>query len=565
MLTKIEIKKVPTNNNNMIESHKIEIKCPDGKRVKGYIDKKKGGKDNAPVVVISHGYGETKRDYISTSYYLASNGFTVLRYDCLNHLGESDGDMINFTLKDMETSLLNAIGYVRKNFKAANHGIIASSLSSRVAFKVVAKEKAVKYLIALTSVVNLQDTLFSLYKEDLMGEYKSGTRWGALDILGFEVKDDFLHEAIENKYEDLNSTIADLKHIDIPICYLVAGDDAWIKYKDMKTIYANTLNRDSKFITITNALHQIQENPRLAQMAILKMAGYCREYALGNNLSNAKLQKPSIRNIVVQNKIETADLKSTFFVTKTDEQNFWVSYLSKFFMIMKSRDYQNLLSLIAQLLGEIEDGCCMLDAGCGNGHFGAWLLLNINTTIQKNAAKVHFKYTGLDFAEDALLDARKVHADILSKISSTYAKKIKCDFEYIMQDIEEGTIFEDDMFDKICCNLVVSYLKDPERALKDLYSKLKPGGRIVVSSLKPYNDLSLIYKNYLDQNVTPEDILVGRSLLSSAGKIRHREKQGHYHFFSEEELEKMMARAGFIRVKMYRAFGNQANVAVAEK
>lgn len=551
-------------DDHMIESLKIEIKCPDGRIVKGYVDKKKDSSKDSPIIIISHGYGETKRDYISTSYYLVTNGFMVIRYDCLNHLGESEGDIINFTLNDMENSLLGTIDYAHKKFNAQNCGVIASSLSSRVAFKVASKTDAVKYLIALTSVVNLRDSLLLLYKEDLVGEYKDGKRWGTLDILGFELKDDFFYDLVKNKYEDLDSTLEDIKKIKVPICYLAASDDAWVKYEDVKKVCAATSDIRRKLITIPQALHQIQENPRLAQLAILKIVETSMEYA-ENKGCNDKLLKPSISDIVVQNKIEMFELKSTFSVTKSDEKKFWASYLSKFFIVMRSHDYQNLLSLIAQLLGEIDEGCHILDAGCGNGHFGAWLLCNIDTAVTKGLTKIHFKYTGLDFAEDALSDAKKIHEQILTKISFTYAKKIQCDFKYILQDIEEGIPFGNNLFDKICCNLVISYLKNPERVLKNLYSKIKPGGRVVVSSLKPYNDLSLIYKNYLDQNVTREDILEGRNLLSSAGKIRHKEKQGHYHFFSEKELKSLMKYSGFSKIKTFRSFGNQANVAVAEK
>ncbi len=548
-----------------IDSTKIEIVCRDGRRIRAYLDKKRDADKQAPLIVISHGYGETKRDYISTSYYLASNGFTVLRYDCLNHLGESDGDIINFTLNDMETSLLTVIKYAKANLGIAGCGVIALSLSSRVAFKVASKEKFVEYIIALTSVINLRDTLMSLYREDLFGKYKDGAVWGTLDILGFEVKDDFLKGAINEKYEDLDSTIADIAKVSVPVCYLVAGDDAWIKYDEVEKAYKNTPNRNSKFITIPGALHQIQENPKLAQATILKMVACCKGYVRSGGRREEPLHKPSIHSIVVQNKIEMTNLKSIFSVTKSDEKKFWVNYLSKFYIIMKSMDYQNMLSLVAQLLGQIDDGCSLLDAGCGNGHFGAWLLCNVDTMMKPGTSQARFKYVGLDFADDALADAKKIHADIIGKMSSDRRKKIKINFEYLLRDLEEGLPCKDNSFDKICCNLVVSYLKDPQKALKDMYLKLKPGGTIVASSLKPYNDLSLVYKSYLDQNVTKEDVLEGRNLLSSAGKIKHKEKQGHYKFFSEKELEQMMKKAGYSEISVYRAFGNQANVAVARK
>jgi len=56
-----------------------------------------------------------------------------------------------------------------------------------------------------------------------------------------------------------------------------------------------------------------------------------------------------------------------------------------------------------------------------------------------------------------------------------------------------------------------------------------------------------------------------RRLLSSAGRIKQKEGEGHYHFFLERELTALMIAAGLERVKIYRSFGNQANVAIAAK
>lgn len=553
------------NSKTQITSSKVEFKSKDNRSIKGYIDKKEGNDSHKTFVIISPGYAETKRDYISTSYYLANNNFTVLRYDCLDHLGESDGEIINFTLLDMEFSILAAMDYVQNEFGVKEIGIVASSLSGRTAFKIAASDKRIKYIVALTSVVDLRDTISLVYKEDLIGEYKDGKRWGAIDMMGFELKDDFLKESINNKYDDLNSTIEDINKIDAPICYLVAEDDAWISYDDMEEVYRHTKNRISRLVKIPGALHQIQENPKLAQQAIMKIAEVCIEYSGLVARQGTAIQQPAIHDIVVQNKIELVNLKNIFSVTGEDEKKFWVNYLEKFFVIIKSKDYQNLLSLVAQLLGDIEEDSQILDAGCGNGNFGAWLLCNMESRIKLGNSRFSFTYTGLDFAESAVNDAKRVHTDILDRILPSEEQRKRFSFKYVMADLEKEIPLRDNSFNKICCNLVLSYVTNYSKALKNMHSKLKKSGKIVVSSLKPYNDLSLVYKNYLDQNLSEEDILEGRKLLSSAGKIRHKEKQGHYHFFSEEELNKLLEQAGFVNINTYRSFGNQANVAVAEK
>ncbi|MCA9477511.1 MAG: methyltransferase domain-containing protein, partial [Nitrospira sp.] len=49
-------------------------------------------------------------------------------------------------------------------------------------------------------------------------------------------------------------------------------------------------------------------------------------------------------------------------------------------------------------------------------------------------------------------------------------------------------------FDRILSNLVLGYIKKPEAALQELYRVLAPGGRMVISNLKPDGDFSGIYQ-----------------------------------------------------------------------
>jgi len=94
---------------------------------------------------------------------------------------------------------------------------------------------------------------------------------------------------------------------------------------------------------------------------------------------------------------------------------------------------------------------------------------------------------------------------------------------------------------------------------------MKDGGRIVVTSLKPHADLSQIYRNYVSVSRSPEEMTQARMVLSNAGLIKHKEAEGFYQFFPESDLRDLFCQVGFKTVKIYRAFGDQANVAVADK
>jgi ubiquinone/menaquinone biosynthesis C-methylase UbiE len=134
-----------------------------------------------------------------------------------------------------------------------------------------------------------------------------------------------------------------------------------------------------------------------------------------------------------------------------------------------------------------------------------------------------------------------------------------------MDGLDELVRFEDGCFDKICCSLVLSYLKEPVELLKELHRILRPGGAIVVSSMKPFCDMSVIYRDFMEQQVGEEEIASGRQLLSAAGEIKVKEEYGVYQFYSGEELAESMKEAGFGKPVWENCFGNQAVAVMARK
>ncbi len=125
--------------------------------------------------------------------------------------------------------------------------------------------------------------------------------------------------------------------------------------------------------------------------------------------------------------------------------------------------------------------------------------------------------------------------------------------------------FPDDFFDQICCNLVVSYLQTPANVVAELCRVLRPGGKLVVSSLKPNPDLSEIYRNFVVVAENEEEIAQARKLLSNAGAIKVKEARGLYYFYSEGELRRLFRKCGLRQIRVLRSFGDQANVIIGRK
>lgn len=146
-------------------------------------------------------------------------------------------------------------------------------------------------------------------------------------------------------------------------------------------------------------------------------------------------------------------------------------------------------------------------------------------------------------------------------------------FSYRKLDFDAGGVavkrrlpFADASVNKICCSLVLSYLKEPLSLIREFHRILRPGGVAVVSSMKPGCDMTVLYHDYVTQNSdTQSELEVDNEqdasvLLSAAGRIKLKEDTGVYQFFEFEELEQFAALSGFEDTQSCRSFGNQANL-----
>lgn len=99
----------------------------------------------------------------------------------------------------------------------------------------------------------------------------------------------------------------------------------------------------------------------------------------------------------------------------------------------------------------------VLDLGCGTGYY-LFLLSNLPVELSLN---------GLDYDEKALEEAKQSLKD----------KKIK----FFAGD-SHNLPFEDNSFDKIVASEVLEHLDDDQKALKEVYRVLRPGGIFVIST-----------------------------------------------------------------------------------
>ena len=556
---------VSKNSVTPIESRRLNYPDRSGRRIVAFYDRLKGRPRKSFMVLLLPKYGETKKNNLQLAYTMAANGLHVLRFDHTCHVGESDGAMTDFTLAGAVDDILVTLDYIESEFGINKIVLVSSSLSSRPAIRAAALDRRIRRLVCLVGVFNLRFTLNEVYREDLVADHIGGKTWGIADILGHEIDfDNFLREAVRADMHDLSGTVSDLKKTPVPVVYFGAENDPWVDRGDVNLALDG--RKDSEVYLLEGAMHEVRENQAKGAKVYNDIVRSC--FLVGR--SRSRLVRPDKKGMFRQNKIERDLLRKAKEKEFEPETDFWSAYLEKYSLLDRVQDYRDYIELVGGLLGSIGDGDIVLDAGCGNGLFGVWMIRDIlsRNGIQHSEPPL---YVGLDLTRKGLHDAMTKHLGMQSPgVPGHYPRFIYgcLDLDEFSNPDYEGELvvrFEENTFDKICCSLLLSYLKEPERLLEKLYRILKPNGTLVISSMKPFCDMSMIYRDFMDQKVSSGELEMGRDLLRAAGRIKLKEELGYYVFLSGEEMSDMANRSGFRDVQFRESFGGQAHVVRAEK
>lgn len=520
-----------------------------------------------PWVLVAPKFGETKKSNLQLAYYLAANGLNVLRFDHTNHVGESEGEALRFVLPGAVGDIHACLDYLEEKYGARKVIIVANSLSARCALRAAASDPRVARFISVAGVVNLLATMSEIYQEDILAQYRAGRRWGVTNFLGLDVHgDEFLDTTLAAGLYDLAGTIADAAKLQVPMIYFYAERDAWVRSEEVAQVVG--ANPRARRVMVPAAMHEVRENPKAAEQLFREVIWACLYDGPCPDGAAQGWRTPDRRLLMEENRRERERLRQVTTPAES-EKEFWSGYLKKYAILERSTDYQEYLAQLARLCRPLPAGAAVLDAGCGNGMFGHWVLREAGRQRSGGPGAPTTVYVGLDLTPRGLADAMQRHVEM----QRPAVRGIPAGVQYSLADFDQladGTLsgglpFADNTFDLVCCSLVLSYLKNPAVLLRELHRVQKPGGVFVASSMKPHCDLSVIYRDSISLQVTPEEVEAGRNLLRAAGKIKLKEESGHYAFYSQAELAGLVLDAGFNVQESLQSLGDQAVVIKAAK
>jgi|CXWL01.1.fsa_nt_gi PAS domain S-box-containing protein len=549
-----------------------ELRNASGQRLSFYHDHPKTPlPPGSPIVLIVPGYGETKKDYIQLAYCLAANGFHVLRYDHSHHVGESDGEVRHTTLSQMGQDMEAMLEYSTQTWPLSPIVVVATSLSGRVALRVSAEDRRVNLLILLAGVVDVQATLQAVHQDDVVAAHLHGRRHGHINLMGLTIDaDQWLEDATLQGLTDIQQTLQDAERITIPVLFFAPEQDTWVDLQSVKRVHISLAAAGSRLFVISEGLHRLNENPSPTRTVCRHIVTSCREHFFPLT-ALIDMVDPSVREIGLQSRLERERARAHHHMTKTQVRDFWKDDLQHSHHLVNVPAYWHTLEQVYRLLGTPNGKARLLDAGCGNGNLGLYLMIH-HAYRERHASRVPWPalhYVGIDLVPSALRQAghnlSNMASGFLGPVGDAWMTHPPIISSFCQTDLNVPLPFADHQFDRIACHLALNFVDDPLTTLRELLRVLAPYGRLVFTMFKPQANLASLCRSLFACARDGTDQHLASTLLRKTGTLREMEIQQQCRSFDAEELTRLLQACGVDRPRIFSSLADQAYLVVIEK
>ena len=529
------------------------------------------------VVLIPPPYGRTKETpsvlalTLVETFRAARLPVLVLRWDGINHVGESWRDercsapehaMLRYTqsqaVRDIETTV-TTLGS-RFGLQKMRTVVVSFSLSAVATRRYLAAGGAgIDYWISAMGAADARDTIQNGNGGvDLVGMKRRGESLGIRLIQGHLVDADrHCQDLLDHGFADLEDARYDMARVSQPVTWLCGHHDFWVNVHRVRDAMTVPASGAREVVELPTGHFVRTSNEALATFRFI--AERCLKQLHGREIKGVT---PSTWVMERTLKRERARLRETPF----DAVAYWRDYLLGnrdnplgFDLLALTDEYNELMGLQMERL-ELTSGMRVVDLGCGTG----------------NAVAAMVRTVG-DRAPGLVIDAVDLVPEVLERARrnvAAAAAEIGVALPTVRYQVVDLTLrerpnlpFAHGSVDAVLMSLVLPYVGEPGPLLDEVVRILRPGGRLVVSTLRPDVDMSgtvARLRTKLERGDT--QVLEGwgaarlgsalRDYLNRAASLLEFELDGRFRFHEREDLEVRIRRHGLVIQSVEPTFGD---------
>jgi SAM-dependent methyltransferase len=459
-------------------------------------------------------------------------------------------------VEDIRTTL----DHLEQAFDSRRAVLVSFSQSAIEARRVTATDDRVHGWVSVVGAPDLQNSLRILSGGiDFPYGHQRGVRFGIQEMLGVPVDMDLaIEDGLAHNLWFAEDGRRDMMNVRVPVVWIHGRYDAWMDLDRVQDILSCGDTSRRRLIEIPIG-HQMRTST-VALESFQLIASETLRMLTGRE---AGPTLPDLAALDERRRAERVRVRAG----APDLHAFWEDYLlgrDRDFgidLLASMSSYENLMTTQIERLG-LAPSARIADLGAGTGALAAYL--------GRLADVPPVDITALDFVSQGLGRARERAAPIFDAGGALHA--VRCDLS--LRHSGAAVPLATGTFDAALASLLVSYLDDPARLLAEAHRILKPGGRLVVSSLRRDADTSKLYVEGIEElragrgaerlgpHATESIDRALRSFMNDASRLLELEENETFRFYDAGELTALVEAAGFRDVRVDESFGDPPQAVV---